>query len=194
MTLYEKYCALNLDCRLIGLEKTELTAEYFCTPQDARIIGWENGGIHYCFIRGHRDMVFAVNPMPAGEKHVYPLAANFRDFLRLILACGSTTAVEQSVNWSREQFERFLTSPENAFVPGQQAVLDSLTRDLKLKPMEDPYGYVQEIQRRCPEPRIRFSHRYYDTLGLPRPDGSEREDRLMEVEPVVFTVVTKHKP
>ena len=36
------------------------------------------------------------------DKYVYPLAANFKDFLRLILACGSTTAVEQIIGWSKE--------------------------------------------------------------------------------------------
>lgn len=57
MTMYEKYCHLAIDGRWIGLEKSDMNIEYFCTPVDARIIGWENS-IHYCFIRGYRDMVF----------------------------------------------------------------------------------------------------------------------------------------
>ena len=60
MTIYEKYCQLNIDGGWIGLEKNNLCADYFCTPIDVSIIGWENK-IHYCFNKGYRDMVFAVN-------------------------------------------------------------------------------------------------------------------------------------
>jgi len=42
MTMYEKYCHLDIDGRWIGLEKSGVSVEYFCTPVDARIIGWEN--------------------------------------------------------------------------------------------------------------------------------------------------------
>lgn len=39
MTIYEKYCQLNIDGRWINLEKTENNIEYFCTPIGADIIG-----------------------------------------------------------------------------------------------------------------------------------------------------------
>lgn len=80
MTMYEKFCQLNIDGKLIGLEKRNMCKEYFCTPKNATIIGWENS-IHYCFIRGYRDMVFAVNPETCVDQYVYPLAMNFKDFL-----------------------------------------------------------------------------------------------------------------
>lgn len=57
MTMYEKYCQLDIDGRWIGLEKNTLCVEYFCTPVNATVIGWEYN-IHYCFIKGYRDMVF----------------------------------------------------------------------------------------------------------------------------------------
>ena len=85
MTMYEKFIRLGIEGRWIGLEKSDMCVEYFCTPVNATMIGWENS-IHYCFIRGYRDMVFAVNPETCVEKYVYPLAMNFKDFLRLILA------------------------------------------------------------------------------------------------------------
>ena len=119
MTMYEKYCHLDIDGRWIGLEKSDMNIGYFCTPVDARIIGWENS-IHYCFIRGYRDMVFAVNPETCVGQYVYPLAMNFKDFLRLILSCGSTTAVEQIIGWSKEQFENFVISEDNAIHPELQ--------------------------------------------------------------------------
>lgn len=39
MTMYEKYCHLDIDGRWIGLEKSDMNIGYFCTPVDARIIG-----------------------------------------------------------------------------------------------------------------------------------------------------------
>ena len=192
--MYQKYCQLEIDGRWIGLEKTDLITEYFCTPVDADIIGWENN-IHYCFIRGNRDMVFAVNPEPVVEQYVYPLAMNFKDFLRLILACGSTTAVEQIIGWSREQFEQFVVSEDHAIHPEQQKVLDVIRTSLKSKPMEDPYAYVRSVQEQFDQyhREMKFSNAYYDTLGLERPDGSDGEAELLEFAPVTFVFVTKKK-
>jgi hypothetical protein len=37
---------------------------HFCTPKGAKVIGWAGvDGIHYCFVRGFGEMVFAVSPM-----------------------------------------------------------------------------------------------------------------------------------
>lgn len=192
MTMYEKYCQLEIDGRWIGLEKSELSMEYFCTPVNATVIGWENN-IHYCFIRGYRDMVFAVNPETCVESYVYPLAMNFKDFLRLILACGSTTAVEQIIGWSKEQFEAFLVSDDNAMLPEQKCVLDKIKTTLKLEPMDNPYEYVKAVQEQHDDSKIKFTNNYYDTLGLERPDGTESEGKLMEFETVAFTFVKRKK-
>lgn len=188
--MYEKYCQLNIEGRWIGLEKSDMCVDYFCTPVDAAVIGWENS-IHYCFIRGYRDMVFAVNPESCVDKYVYPLAMNFKDFLRLILACGSTTAVEQIVGWSKEQFEDFLHSEDNAILPEQKEVLDRIQKELKLTPMENPYEYVKAVQEQHDDSKIKFSNDYYDTVGLERPDGSENDTQMMEFGAVAFTFVKR---
>lgn len=190
MTMYEKYCQLKIDGRWIGIEKSDLCAEYFCTPVDSKIIGWENS-IHYCFIKGYRDMVFAVNPDTVVDKYVYPLAMNFKDFLRLILACGSTTAVEQIIGWSKEQFESFLISEYNAKLPEQEKILEEIEAVLKLKPMENPYEYVKSVQEHFDDSKIKFLNDYYDTLGLERPDGSESEIPKFEFDTVSFSFVKK---
>lgn len=188
MKMYEKFCQLSIDGRWIGLEKSDACVEYFCTPIGATVIGWENS-IHYCFIRGYKDMVFAVNPETCVESYVYPLAMNFTDFLRLVLACGSTTAVEQIISWSKEQFEEFLHSEDNATLPAQKVVLDKIRTDLQLTPMEHPYEYVKAVQEQYDDSEIKFSNEYYDTLGLERPDGSENDKKMMEFEPVTFSIV-----
>lgn len=194
MTMYEKYCRLAINGRWIGLEKSDMNIEYFCTPVDARIIGWENN-IHYCFIRGYRDMVFAVNPETCVDRYVYPLAMNFKDFLRLILACGSTTAVEQIIGWSKEQFENFVVSEENAIRPEQQTVLNEVKTSLKLTPMDAPFEYVKSVQEQfnhC-QCKIRYSNVYYDTLGLERPDGTENDMKPVEFAPVTFSFVKRDR-
>ena len=192
MTIYEKYCQLEIDGRWIGLEKNEMCVEYFCTPINATVIGWENS-IHYCFIKGYRDMVFAVNPESCVDKYVYPLAMNFKDFLRLILACGSTTAVEQIIGWSKEQFEKFLHSDDNKIFPEQAEVLKIIKEELKLVPMEEPYEYVKTVQAQYCDNKIKYSSEYYDTLGLERPDGTESEVQMLAFEEVRFSFVKKNE-
>ncbi len=192
MTMYEKYCQLGIDGRWIGLEKSNMCVAYSCTPIDATVIGWENS-IHYCFIRGYRDMVFAVNPESCVDKYVYPLAMNFKEFLRLILACGSTTAVEQIIGWSKAQFEEFLYSENNVMLPEQKEVLNRIQAELKLIPKENPYEYVKSVQEQYGDCKIKFSNEYYDTLGLERPDGTEREFRSVDFEEEVFTIVKREK-
>lgn len=165
MTLYEKYKKLNIDTTLIGLEKGSTTGDYFCTPKGATIIGGENS-IHYCFIKGYGEMVFAVNPETCVDKYVYPLAENFEEFLRLILACGSTTAVEQIIGWTKEQFIEFVNSSDNAFVPNQVEVLQKLKEELKIEPRENVYEYVKKLQDNFDDSKIEYTDEYYDTLGL----------------------------
>ena len=173
MTLYEKYKKLNIDTSLIGLEKGNTTEDYFCTPKGATVIGWENS-IHYCFIEGYGEMVFAVNPETCVDKYVYPLAENFEEFLRLILACGSTTAVEQIIGWTKEQFMGFLKSPDNAFVPNQAEVLQKLKEELKIEPRENVYEYVKKIQDNFDDSKVKFTEEYYDTLGLENPSTKNK--------------------
>lgn len=191
MTLFEKFCKLPIDPRLIGLERSEMSVEQFCTPRGARTIGWENN-IQYCFIRGYGEMVFAVNPEGAADKYVYPLAGNFKDFLRLILSCGSTTAAEQIVLWTEEEFTRFLTSTDNTPLPQQLKTLEIISKELHITPMENPYAYVKAVQSAFDDSKIRFSDDYYDVLGLPLPEGRKRKapDHLWETT-VTFTVQRK---
>ena len=170
MTVYEKYCQLNIDGRWINLEKTDNNIKYFCTPIGADIIGWENGGIHYCFIDGYGEMVFAANPETCADSYVYPLAKNFEDFLRLILVCGSTTAVEQIILWNKEQFDNFLHSENNPIVPEQRTVLDRIQAEFNLTPMANSFEYVKDVQTQFDDSKIKYSNEYYEILGLDYPD------------------------
>ena len=109
MDLFEKYRALNLDGSLIALAYAEMEQPYFCYPQNAKTIGFE-GCILYCFLPEYPGMVFAANPESCADTYVYPLAASFADFMRLILACGSANPVEQIAWMDQAQFEQHLKS------------------------------------------------------------------------------------
>ena len=103
-TAYERYMALPIDKGLFCLEHGDMTAPYFCYPANADPIGFE-GCILYCFLPEYGEMVFACNPESCVEQNVYPLAANFEDFIRLILACGTANPVEQIVWMDQRKFE-----------------------------------------------------------------------------------------
>lgn len=190
MALYEKYKKLNIDGSQIGLERGSEIEGYFCTPKGARVIGWDNG-IHYCFIRGYGKMVFAVNPETGADKYVYPLAESFEDFLRLILACGHTAPVEQIIMWTEEQFKEFLTSDYNAFMQGQQEVLDTITEKLKLEPMAAPYQYVKQLQAQFDDSKIKFTDEYYDVLGLELPKDRKKKQPEYQYEQIIEITATR---
>ena len=60
---FEKFLRSGIDLSLIGIERREDNASYFCTPKGASIFGWAGvDGIHYCFVRGFGGMVFALTP------------------------------------------------------------------------------------------------------------------------------------
>ncbi len=177
MTLYDKFKNLDTDFSFIGLEKGSEDGGYFCTPVGAKVIGWESEGIHYCFIDGFGETVFAVNPETAGEHFVRPLAENFEKFLSLILACKSTAAAEQITDWTKEQFEHFLEHEDEDFAKRREHVLKILETELGIKPMEDPFEYVKDIQRRFDYGKLKFTAEYYDVLGLEPPEGMELPER-----------------
>lgn len=169
MTIYEAYQALGVDGASIGLGEGDSEGGYFCTPIGAQVIGWEGvDGIHYCFVPGYTEMVFAVNSMSCTDAYVYPLAENFTDFLRLILACGSATAAEQIICWDRAQFDAYLQGETRS--AEQDAVLAQIRAGLSLTPLADPFGYVKHVQAMFHPAALKFSAEYYDVLGLDAPE------------------------
>ncbi len=168
MTTYEKFRKLDIDFSEICLEPAE-DYNYFCTPKGARVIGFEGvDGIHYCFVKGFGEMVFAVNPSNSAGECVHPLARSFGDFLRLLLACGSVAAVEQAWMMDRGEFDDYLKN--NPPDTEQQAIFDIISEKLCLTPMEDPYGYIKEVQSEFDYEKIPYKKEYYDLVSdVPAP-------------------------
>lgn len=171
MTLYEKYCQLDLDLARLGLERGGAEGGYFCDPVGTEVIGWAGvDGIHCCFVKGFGEMVFSVSPANGPGEYVHPLARSFEDFLRLVLACGGVDAIEQAWMWNRGEFDAFLeTYPPDS---KQRAALDALAEALSLTPMDDPYGYIKEVQSSFDYGKILYSEEYYDLV----PGEAEAEE------------------
>lgn len=153
---YRKFLRKQIDLASLGVEQRGDSVTYFCTPKGASVIGWAGvDGIHYCFIRGFGEMVFAVSPENSAPDYVHPLAESFEDFLMLLLACGDAAALEQAWMWDKEQFERFLY--ENPVTEEQQAVLTEIKEKLNLKPMENPWQYIKSLQDSFDAGKIRYT-------------------------------------
>lgn len=128
-TIYEKYMALPIDKGLLCLENGDITEPYFCYPVNAKPIGFE-GCILYCFLPEYGEMVFACNPESCADQNVYPLAATFEDFIRLILACGTANPVEQIVWMDKNKFEEHMASEEKTLTDEQKVAVQQLRPQL----------------------------------------------------------------
>ena len=152
---YQRFLQSGIDLTSVGIQRREDNTPYFCTPKGASIFGWAGvDGIHFCFIRGFGGMVFSVNPM-APSNYVHPLAKDFKDFLRLILACNNAEALEQAWMWDDPQFEAFLQA--NPPTQKQQQTLRDISEKMKLAPIEHPMAYIRELQSAFDERRIKYT-------------------------------------
>lgn len=160
-TLYEKFQKLNIDGSKVGLARGDGESHYFCTPKGAKVIGWAGAdGIHYCLVRGFGNMVFTVNPMSTPGNYVHPVAKDFKDFLRLLLACGDTAVLDQASYMDQTQFDALLQ--DNPLTAEQLAFLDVIRDELRLDPMDEPYGYIKALQANFDFSRIKYSEDYYE--------------------------------
>ena len=170
-TLFERYMQLNIDTSWIGLEKRE-EMHYSCTPIGAKIFGWDCGGLHYCFIDGFDEIVFAVNPENFGGPYVYPLARNFSDFLSMLLTYKTTNALHQIIIFEKEKFLSFFELDSWKEYNNRQEVVETLAviqKELNIVPMEDPYDYVIELQKEFDHPKIRYVDEFYEQTGWEKP-------------------------
>lgn len=164
-TIYEKCKALPIDKALLCLEEGTITQPpYFCYPVNAEPIGFE-GCIMYCFLPEYGETVFACNPESCADSYVYPLAANFEDFVRLILACGIANPIEQIAWMDKSKFEEHMANEEKMLTDEQRAALHHIAEELKLQPMENPFEYVKAIQKDFDDTGIRYSDEYHEIVG-----------------------------
>ena len=158
---YQKFLRRSIDLSPLGLMRLEDNGPYFCTPKGASIFGWAGvDGIHFCFVRGFGETVFAVSPMNGGKDCVHVIARDFTDFLRLLLAAHGSAALEQAWQWDEAQFDAFLA--EDPPTEGQKAVLTQISTVLSLAPMEKPWQYLHELQAEFDYSKLKFTEEFYD--------------------------------
>lgn len=163
--LYEKFQSLKVDTSCIGLSRGN-NIRYFCTPNGSTVIGWDNC-IHYVFINGFGETVFAVNPETCCDFYVYPLAYNFSDFLSLVLAAKGTNALQQIIQWNKSQYIHFISSPEEVEYASTKDVKNALKsiQLLGITQMKDPFEYVKTIQKNFNYSQIPFDDEFYTMTG-----------------------------
>ena len=169
---YQKFLRKHLDLSSLSVMRREDNDPYFCTPKGASIFGWAGvDGIHFCFVRGFGETVFAVSPMNGGKDCVHVIARDFSDFLCLLLATGDSAALEQAWQWDEAQFDAFLA--ENPPTDEQKAVLSQITTVFSLTPMERPWQYLHELQAEFDLSKLKFTEDFYDPEM--NPDAPEQK-------------------
>lgn len=158
---YKRFQKLDLDLQPFGLEIVSGQYPYFCTPRSSVIFACSGvDGIHYCFVRGFGEMVFAVNPMNAHGDNVHPVAKDFFDFLRLLCACKSEAAIEQACHMGKTEFYAFLA--DNPGSSDTDCLSAFLHAKLGIKPMPQPYEYIFDLQSGFDLSLIHYTSEYYD--------------------------------
>lgn len=172
MNLHEQYIKNKFDLSAFGIERGESRSDYFCTPKGAKIIGWTGvDGIHYCTIKVLGEIVFAVEPMGDAGRHAFPVAENFEDFLRLLMACGHEAYIEQAHAWSREQYDEF--AKDNPITTKANEQILYLQKEYGLAPIDNPYQYLKTIYDSFDFSTVPYKKDYYeyvpkDAMPLPK--------------------------
>lgn len=165
-SLFEKFMALDVDKRLIGLEKSSYY-DYLCVPIGAKIFaGLGVDGVQFCMIDGFHDMVFSISPYALYNKYVNPLSYHFEDFLGLIISCKNANPLEQ-IYWSNEDdFIAFLEEDIKNVFDEQELILKRIQTELQIAPIPNPFSYVKKIQSEFDYSLIKYPDEFYEITGL----------------------------
>ena len=178
------FFGLPLDFSMLELEP-ETGADpvrYFCTPENADIVGWGSSGAHFVLLPGD-EAVYCVEPELAGEgAFVLPVGANFREFLSYLLYCKCTSPLAQIFCMDEARFRQTLASNAANTWPGceedfkrRDTSLAAVAETFGIRP-QDPFQRVKALQAIFDPSVLVFSDEYYDTLGLEHPLRPEDQD------------------
>ena len=198
------FFGLPLDFSMLELEP-ETGADpvrYFCTPENAEIIGWGSCGTHFVLLPGD-EAVYCVEPEMAEEcTFVLPVGADFREFLSHLLYCKCTSPLAQIFMLDATRFRKLLEDNDANTWPGceedfksRDASLDLLAETFHIR-SRDPFQRVKELQTGFDPSVLNFSDAYYDTLGLEKPKrGMQRKEKpLFEFPPITFDLYQEDDP
>ena len=198
------FFGLPLDFSMLELEP-ETDADlvrYFCTPENAEIIGWGSCGTHFVLLPGD-EAVYCVEPELAEEgTFVLPVGADFREFVSHLLYCKCTSPLAQIFMLDATRFRKLLEDNDANTWPGceedfksRYASLDLLAETFHIR-SRDPFQRVKELQTGFDPSVLNFSDAYYDTLGLEKPKrGMQRKEKpLFEFPPITFDLYQEDDP
>ena len=198
------FFGLPLDFSMLELEP-ETGADpvrYFCTPENAEIIGWGSCGTHFGLLPGD-EAVYCVEPELAEEgTFVLPVGADFREFVSHLLYCKCTSPLAQVFMLDATRFRKLLEDNDANTWPGceedfksRDASLDLLAETFHIR-SRDPFQRVKELQTGFDPSVLNFSDAYYDTLGLEKPKrGMQRKEKpLFEFPPITFDLYQEDDP
>ena len=180
----QTFFSLPLDFSMLELEP-ETGADpvrYFCTPENAEVIGWGSSGTHFVLLPGD-EAVYCVEPELAGEGTFFlPVGADFREFLSHLLYCKGTSPLAQIFLLDEARFRKLLRDNGANTWPGcaedlrrLDVSLALLAETFGLQP-QDPFDRVKALQAAFDPSALEFSDEYYDTLGLENPRHPEEEN------------------
>ncbi len=141
---------------------------YFCTPENYEFFASLGvDGVHFVLLPND-ERVFLVDPA-FGEisAYVQPVAENMRRFLSFLLSCRDANVISQIWWMSEDQYRELLREDAKNRVPGKEEALNAIQREFSLEPT-DPFAPVKTLCRDFDASILRFSHEYYDVLGLER--------------------------
>ena len=198
------FFGLPLDFSMLELEP-ETGADpvrYFCTPENAEIIGWGSCWTHFVLLPGD-EAVYCVEPELAEEgTFVLPVGADFREFVSHLLYCKCTSPLAQIFMLDATRFRKLLEDNDANTWPGceedfksRDASLDLLAETFHIR-SRDPFQRVKELQTGFDPSVLNFSDAYYDTLGLEKPKrGMQRKEKpLFEFPPITFDLYQEDDP
>ena len=198
------FFGLPLDFSMLELEP-ETDADlvrYFCTPENAEIVGWGSCGTHFVLLPGD-EAVYCVEPELAEEgTFVLPVGADFREFVSHLLYCKCTSPLAQIFMLDATRFRKLLEDNDANTWPGceedfksRDASLDLLAETFHIR-SRDPFQRVKELQTGFDPSVLNFSDAYYDTLGLEKPKrGMQRKEKpLFEFPPITFDLYQEDDP
>lgn len=168
--IFERFCRIASKIPCVGLDVSDCS-DYFCDPIGIRTfanLGVD--GVHFGFIDGFDEMVFAVSPEGLTGKEVNPLAYTFEDFLGLVLACGNSSPVEQIYWMTKDQFDDLLNEDMKYVNETQKTSLSFIQFELGVEPIDKPYNYVREVQTSFDYSQIKFPDEYYELTGIDKPN------------------------
>lgn len=142
---YQKFRNSCLDTSAVGLSVGSEFSYYSATPENARVIAWADiFGIHFCRKEGS-EMIYVVDPDAPKNKAVHAVAANFHEFMGLIVACNHASLLWKAHTLSRREFEEMIASGKPSMK--QRSVLRAIGNIYHPPVISDPYGYMKNLRK-----------------------------------------------